>query len=125
MRLDVRTGAEGLKERGLGKGITHLTASSASSLRARRISVFACSRILAICAPRFGFRGMGGGGMLLPRGESVTLRRSRWRVFSSVSSVVSWGEEWVGQLRDLLVGSRCKGRRVKVSRSMVGGGRRR
>ena len=59
--------------------------------------------------------------MLVPRGESVMLRRSRCRVFSSVSSAFSWGEECVGQLRDLLAGSRCSGRRVKVSWSMVGG----
>lgn len=56
--------------------------------------------------------------MLVPMGESVMLRRRRWRVFSSVSSELMCAEAWVGQLRALLVGSRWRGRRVKVSRSM-------
>ena len=104
---------------GAGRGgYSHFTASSASSLLALRISVFACSLIFAICAPRFGFSGSGGGGMLVPRGESVMLRRRRWSVFSSVSSVAICVDGREGQLMDLLVGSRCRGRRVKVSASM-------
>ena len=64
---------------------------------------------------RFGFVGVGGGGIWAGRA-----RMARWRALR----VVRWGVRdgsAVGEERDLLLGSMWMGRRVKVSSIVVWG----
>ena len=81
-----------------------------------RNEVLPVSRSLLTCALRFGLTGTGGGGM--PFGES-TLRRERCRALSLASSSLRADEGVVVEDMALLVGSRWRGSRVKVSSSMV------
>lgn len=72
------------------------------------------SRSLVICADRLGATGIGGGGA----GDS-RLRRERWRALRVVNSAWRAREEVVGEEIALDVGSRWRGRRVKVSVSSI------
>lgn len=74
------------------------------------IVAFACSRIFEIWALRFGFVGVGGGGVVLGRE-----RRVRCRVLSEIRALVrlsSLGS--VGAEMALDCGSMVRGRRVNV-----------
>ena len=66
-----------------------------------------------MAALRFGLRGSGGGGTEL---EASRVRRARWvvlRAWSSACNALELG--MLGAERAFVEGSRCKGRRVKVS----------
>lgn len=66
-----------------------------------------------ICAERLGLTGTGGGGI----GES-SVRRVRWRLFRLASSSCR-ARELEEDVMALEVGSRCIGRRAKLSGSSI------